>query len=72
MSEQIAVRMPDELNAAYIVPSVFHPDVSTAVATRRSVRAFLDRPVDRAAIERAWPGARVADALIGDRPLTLS
>ena len=23
---------PDELNAAYIVPSVFHPDVATAVA----------------------------------------
>jgi malate dehydrogenase (oxaloacetate-decarboxylating) len=27
-----AVVSPDELNAAYIVPSVFHPDVSTAVA----------------------------------------
>ncbi len=44
---------PDELNAAYIVPSVFHPDVATAVATAvsKAVRATgtsavpdLDRP----------------------------
>ena len=34
-------RDPDELNAAYIVPSVFHPDVATAVAAAvsKAVRA---------------------------------
>jgi malic enzyme len=33
MAEAIAATVTDdELNAAYIVPSVFHPDVSTAVA----------------------------------------
>src|SRR4051794_2610072 len=36
-----AVVSPDELNAAYIVPSVFHPDVSTAVAAAVS-RAVKD------------------------------
>ena len=48
-----AVVTPGELNAAYIVPSVFHPDVSAAVAaavskavrdTGTSVASMLDEP----------------------------
>ena len=31
---------PDELNAAYIVPSVFHPDVPKAVAAAISGKPF--------------------------------
>ena len=34
---------PEELNAAYIVPSVFHPDVTTrvAAAVARAARAHV-------------------------------
>ena len=35
---------PDELNAAYIIPSVFHPDVSTVVAAAVKAAALGTTP----------------------------
>ncbi|KQU69645.1 malate dehydrogenase [Phycicoccus sp. Root563] len=46
---------PDELNAAYIIPSVFHPDVSkvVAAAVKAAVLGQSPEAVERAAVAEA-------------------
>jgi malate dehydrogenase (oxaloacetate-decarboxylating) len=57
-----AVVADDELNASYIVPSVFHPDVSSTVAAavRKAVRVS-DRSSDPAHDEDSLGGLDVVD-----------
>jgi malate dehydrogenase (oxaloacetate-decarboxylating) len=57
-----AVVSDDELNASYIVPSVFHPDVSSAVASavRKAVRV-ADQAIDPAHDEDSLGGLEVVD-----------
>jgi malate dehydrogenase (oxaloacetate-decarboxylating) len=57
-----AVVSDDELNASYIVPSVFHPDVSSAVASavRKAVRV-ADQASDPAHDEDSVGGLEVVD-----------
>jgi malate dehydrogenase (oxaloacetate-decarboxylating) len=57
-----AVVSDDELNASYIVPSVFHPDVSSAVASavRKAVRV-ADQASDPAHDEDSLGGLEVVD-----------
>jgi len=46
---------PDELNPAYIIPSVFHPDVSKVVAAAVKA-AVLGTPADAEAAQVAAHG----------------
>ncbi|WP_344195564.1 NAD-dependent malic enzyme [Pedococcus aerophilus] len=57
---------PDELNAAYIIPSVFHPDVSkvVAAAVKAAVLGQSPEAVERAAVaEAASPTGDEAELL---------
>jgi malate dehydrogenase (oxaloacetate-decarboxylating) len=56
----------DELNASYIVPSVFHPDVSSTVAAavRKAVRVS-DQASDPAQDEDSLGGLDVVDDTSG-------
>jgi malate dehydrogenase (oxaloacetate-decarboxylating) len=61
-----AVVSDDELNASYIVPSVFHPDVSSAVASavRKAVRV-VDQAIDPARDEDSVSALNVVDDSAG-------
>jgi malate dehydrogenase (oxaloacetate-decarboxylating) len=61
-----AVVTDDELNASYIVPSVFHPDVSSTVAAavRKAVRVS-DQASDPARDEDSLAGLDVVDDISG-------
>jgi malate dehydrogenase (oxaloacetate-decarboxylating) len=61
-----AVVADDELNASYIVPSVFHPDVSSTVAAavRKAVRVS-DQASDPAHDEDSLGGLDVVDDISG-------
>jgi malate dehydrogenase (oxaloacetate-decarboxylating) len=53
---------PGELNASYIVPSVFHPDVSGAVAA--AVRAAAQADGSARAVEMATADAGTPDLVM--------
>ncbi|HET7303994.1 MAG TPA: NAD-dependent malic enzyme [Segeticoccus sp.] len=59
---------PDELNAAYIVPSVFNPDVATVVA--RAVEAAARAAGDTEKLSRPLDGEDAASAAAGAAGLT--
>ena len=54
-----AVVHPDELNPAYIIPSVFHPDVAkvVAAAVRAAAEKHAARDADVHAVDSAHAGA---------------
>jgi len=54
-----AVVTPEELNATYVIPSVFHPDVHEVVARAvREVAERLEREAGAPAVGADGPGAR--------------
>ncbi|HET8600658.1 MAG TPA: NADP-dependent malic enzyme, partial [Segeticoccus sp.] len=59
---------PEELNAAYIVPSVFHPDVASVVA--KAVEAAAKAAGDTEQLSRPLDGEEAASAAAGSAGLS--
>jgi malate dehydrogenase (oxaloacetate-decarboxylating) len=59
---------PDELNPAYIIPSVFHPDVSSVVAAavRAAALGLSPEAAERAMIAVRGSGSRSEAELVGE------